>query len=176
MMLLVALWAMAEGCLFFVVADVPISWIGLHRGRRPALAAALLAAPMAALGGLGIALATQAAPDDVHRILVQVPGIHEGLLTAARHGWAQHGFWAMLAGSFSGVPYKLYAHAATLGGLGLAKMFGLSVAARLPRFLMVAFISGWLGKKLPQSRKGLGHIAFWLLFYACYFAAMAAKY
>ena len=98
--------SLAEGCLFFVVADVPISLIGLRRGAWPAMIAALVAAPMAALGGLGIALATRAAPDSVHRLLVHIPGISDRLLAVAHSDWAQRGFAAMLGGSFSGVPYK----------------------------------------------------------------------
>lgn len=175
-MILVALWALAEGLIFFVVADVPISWIGLRYGKRRAMAAALVAGPMAALGGVGMASATVLAPKAMAGILPHIPGISAKLIAAAQADWQNRGFIAMLAGSFSGVPYKLYAHAAALNGMPFFELFVLSVVARLPRFLMVGFISGSLGKNWPLLRKPLAPLCFWIIFYMAYFAAMAAKY
>lgn len=177
MLALVAIWAFAEASLFFLVADVPISWIGLRRGSKSAVIAALVAAPMAALGGLGLRWATLASPAMVHDALVHVPGISEGLLVGATRDWQAKGGLAMLTGSFAGVPYKLYAHAAALGHLPAAALLVLSVVARLPRFVAVALLSGAMGNRLRRTRpaKTLAflHLGFWLLFYAIYFTAMA---
>jgi len=41
---IVAGWSAAEAALFFIVADVPISWIAVRSGTRAALLAAVVAA------------------------------------------------------------------------------------------------------------------------------------
>ena len=41
---IVAGWSAAEAAIFFIVADVPISWIAVRSGTRAALLAALLVA------------------------------------------------------------------------------------------------------------------------------------
>ncbi len=82
----------------------------------------------------------------------------------------------MLRGSFGGVPYKLYAHAAGVEGAGMAGFFLASIVARMPRFALVALVSGMAG---PRLRQWLGPRRIWLVFalawtafYAWYFAAM----
>ena len=40
---IVAGWSAAESAIFFIVADVPISWIAVRSGTRAALLAALVA-------------------------------------------------------------------------------------------------------------------------------------
>jgi membrane protein YqaA with SNARE-associated domain len=178
-MLLVVLWALAEATLFFIVADVPISVIGLRHGWRRAWAAALLAAPAAAAGGVALAWQASLHPHAVYRALLAIPGIGPHLLAQAGGVYAQDGVNAMLAGSFSGVPYKLYAYAAGMRQTGLAMFFLASIAARLPRFILVASISSVLGAVLrPRLRPfqiSALFAAFWILFYAIYFAAMAAS-
>lgn len=80
----------------------------------------------------------------------------------------------MLAGSFSGTPFKLYA-------LEAAKVsdYGLLIVApiiRLPRFLLVALFVGGVSHFLSRwldVRRRLGLLAAsWVLFYAFYFTAM----
>lgn len=177
-MLLIVLWALAEATLFFIVADVPISAIGLRHGWRRAWVAALLAAPAAAAGGVALAWLASLYPQALHRALLAIPGIGPHLLAQTGVAYAQGGTKAMLAGSFSGVPYKLYAYVAGTRQTGLAMFFLASIAARLPRFLLVASISSALGAvlrpKLRPFQISMIFAAFWILFYVAYFAAMAA--
>lgn len=178
-MLLVALWAFAEATLFFIVADVPISAVGLRHGWRRALAAALVAAPAAAAGGTLLAWLTSQHSEAVYRALVAIPGIAPHLLVEASAAYGQGGTKAMLAGSFRGVPYKLYAYTAGTRHTGLALFFLGSMVARWPRFLLVASISSALRKvikpKLGPVQISALFVAFWILFYTVYFAAMAVN-
>lgn len=173
----VALWALAEAMLFFIVADVPISYVALRYGWRSALRAALLAAAMAGLGGVLLLLWAQADAVQVYNLIVALPAIDAAMMRDAAVAFSDGGYWAMTKGSFSGVPYKLYAHAAasTPSG-GLSWFFMASILARLPRFLAVALLVSAIGKWLEPRmslRRRMALLALvWLLFYGWYFAVM----
>ena len=176
MLLLVALWSLAEAVLWFVVADVPIMAVGALYGRRKALLAAGIAAVMAALGGMAVLLWAGSDPVGATKSMVALPGIDEAFVGEVRDLWREDGAWGMMLGSFTGVPYKLYALAAAQDGTSMASFFVLSVLARLPRFVMVALISGTLAIRL---RGRMGNRWFWALFawtwlgfYVWYFETM----
>jgi membrane protein YqaA with SNARE-associated domain len=181
MLPLVALWAFAEATLFFVVADVPIMAVGLRYGVRRALLAALVAAVFAACGGLAVMAWASVDPAGSRAAIERLPGIDAALFdgAAAAMAWPAVGWAAMMQGAFSGVPYKLYAHAAGVGGADMAAFFLASVIARLPRFALVAVFGGLIG---PSLRRRLHPRTMWLLFalawtafYSWYFAAMAGR-
>lgn len=176
-MVLVALWAFAEALLLFIVADVPISAIALHHGIRRAVMAALVAAVFAAFGGVVMLHWAASDPAGSRIMLESLPGISPALLDSAAAEWREGGAFAMLAGSFQGVPYKLYAHAAGIGGAGVAMFFTASIIARLPRFLLIALAFGalrpQLKKRLPQRVIWVLFAAGWSLFYAAYFTSMS---
>jgi membrane protein YqaA with SNARE-associated domain len=176
-LLLVAIWAFAEATLWFLVADVPIMAVGLRHGVRRGLVAAGIAAVCAALGGMVTMQWAATDPAGSRAAFEAVPGISAALFDEATAAYNQGGWQAMLAGSFAGVPYKLYAHAAGVAGSGMAGFALASVVARLPRFALIALVSGVIG---PPLRKRIGARAVWILFavgwttfYAWYFAAMA---
>ena len=83
----------------------------------------------------------------------------------------------MLAGSLSGVPYKLYAMAAGMQGSDPGSFFVGSIAARLPRFLMIAALFAVIGKvlrpRLPGWLIAALFVCGWCAFYTWYFTAMA---
>jgi hypothetical protein len=172
---LVALWAFAESLLWFVVADVAISAVALRYGWKRALAAALVASVAAALGGLAMMGWANADPEGSRAAILALPGISSELFDQASSALHAEGFPAMLAGSFSGVPYKIYAHAAGVGGAGMAGLFLASVLARLPRFLLVGAV---FGLAAPRLRRLLGKrlwavfVVAWALFYAWYWWSM----
>ena len=178
MLILIAFWALAEATIFFIVADVPIMALGLHAGRRKAMIGAVIAAICAAIGGTGIAFWAGLWPKDVIELVLATPAIDAELLAQVWEDWQARGAIGMLIGSFSGVPYKLYALAAgSAGGLTLgwiAWFFFASILARLPRFMLVALIAGWIGPRLKE-RLGLRAVWFlfalgWTLFYAWYWS------
>ena len=180
MLALIAIWAFAEATLFFIVADVPIMALGIRAGVRKALIGALVAAVFAALGGLVLAYYSSLWPKDILPALIAVPAIDEALVAQIGADWDAGGAFAMMIGSFSGVPYKLYAFAAGLTGERSLVWFGwfalVSILARLPRFILVALVSGWAGPRLV-ARFGAravwaGFALAWAAFYAWYWSAM----
>lgn len=173
----VVLWSLAEGFLFFIVADVPISVIALRYGVRRGVVAALMAAPAAALGGLAMVLWTQSDPDAAKAALIALPGIDASSVLNASYRWVDDSYLAMAEAAFAGQPYKLFAHAHGLDPAGGPGTFiAGSVAARLPRFLLIAVIVGLIGRWLAPHLALRWQMATlglcWAAFYAWYFSVM----
>jgi hypothetical protein len=107
--------------------------------------------------------------------MAALPGIDPALIAEAASRYAQ-GFDAVLAGSFSGIPFKLFGlEAAKQGGI----LFGLlAPLLRLPRFLAVALFVGGLSRFLERwmtVRQRLGLLLIlWIIFYTWYFSVMPA--
>ena len=158
---LVALWAFAEAVLWFIVADVPIMAVGAIWGRRRAMVAALVGSAAAALGGVAVILWVRSDPDGALRAIMAVPGISLDLYHATSETFLLGPLSEMVIGSFSGVPYKLYALSAAAHDYDLVAFALLSFLARLPRFFMVALMSGTLAIRL---RRRMGNLWFWALF------------
>jgi hypothetical protein len=176
---LVAIWAFAEAILFVIVADVPISYVALRFGWRRGVMASIIAALAAALGGVALLLWASADLTAVADRIAALPAVDMEMLVDAHEAFGDKGYAAMFAGSFSGIPYKLYAFAAAPeppGGLAL--FFLASVLVRLPRFLCVALLVAGLGKLLEKRTGIKGRLAIlgasWMAFYAWYFATMPA--
>lgn len=172
----VAGWSFAEAILFFFVADVAISFVALCRGWRKGVAAALVAALAASLGGAVTYTWAASDPAGAERTILALPAIDQAQADAARASLAGQGEMAMLGGSLSGVPYKLYALAAGRDGRPLIPFLLATPLVRLPRFLLAALgtaaISALLSGR-PGLRARLWLLAgFWLLFYGWYFAIM----
>lgn len=176
MLLIVAGWAFAEAILFFLVADIPISYVAVRRGWRAGATAALIAALAATLGGLVTYGWAATDPEGGRAAIEMLPAIDAEMIASNRAQFERAGYLAMLAGSLSGVPYKIYAFAAGSEGRALLPFVLLSPIARLPRFLMVAAFSAGLGRLLGRwldMRWRLALLAAcWLAFYAWYFAAI----
>jgi hypothetical protein len=169
---IVAGWSAAEAAIFFIVADVPISWIAVRSGTRAALIAAVVAAFASVVGAFAI-LAWPGG--EAEALMASLPAIDPALIERAADGY-HRGPAAMLAGSFSGTPFKLYAlEAARNGGYGLLL---LAPFLRLPRFLGVAlFVSGisrLLSDRLDVRRRLALLSLCWAAFYLFYFSVMPA--
>ena len=176
MLLLVAGWSFAEAMLFFLVADVAISLVAVRHGWRPAVTAALVASLAAAAGGAATYGWAAADPAGAHAAILALPAIDEALIAATRERLAADGNIAMLWGSLSGVPYKLYALAAGEGARPLLPFLLASPLVRLPRFLLVALATAGIGallaKRLGMRARLIILAGCWALFYAWYFAVM----
>lgn len=182
MLLLVALWALAEAVVFFIVADVPIMALAARRGVGPGLVAAMVAATCAAIGGVGLAHWASLWPSVMAKVILALPAIDEALLRQVHDDWDAHGTLAMIQGSFSGVPYKLYALVAgATNGRSMSWLvwfFLASVTARLPRFALVALAGGWIGPRLRaymgERNFWIAYVLAWVAFYSWYFTAMSS--
>lgn len=167
MLVLVAIWAFAEAVLWFIVADVPVMMVGLRRGVKAGAVAAFVAALLAAAGGIVTWGWAMSDPAGSRAAIEAVPGISTALFDDAASDYARGGWLAMLAGSFSGVPYKLYAHAAAVTASGLAGFALAGFVVRLPRFLIVGTIAGLIGGPV---KAWIGARAMWLIFALCWIA------
>jgi hypothetical protein len=171
---IVAGWSAAEAAIFFLVADVPISWIAVRSGTKAAILAAITAALASVAGAAAVLLFAHRDPAGAAATMASLPAIDPGLIARAAADY-HRGALAMLAGSFSGTPFKLYALEASKGpdyGLLLVAPF-----IRLPRFLAVAIFVGIVSRQLEPwldvRRRLVLLLLLWVLFYAFYFSAMA---
>lgn len=176
MLLLVAAWAFAEAILFFIVADVPISAIAVRSGFRAGAIASVVAALTASAGGLVVYLWAASDPSGAARRIAALPAIDFAMIEAASEASRDIGYPAMLLGSLTGIPYKLYALAAGTEGRPLLPFLLLSPLIRLPRFLLVSALAAGISRLLATRLSRRARLAIlavcWTGFYAFYFAVM----
>ena len=136
-----------------------------------------IAAVFAPLGGLIIFNLAANDPDAARAIIEAVPAISPELVDESIASWRMDGALAMVVGSFSGVPYKIYAYiAGAVAGTGWLQFVWISILARLPRFVLVALVAGWAGPRVV-ARFGTGRVwtgfaLGWATFYAWYWSTM----
>ncbi|BCP54722.1 hypothetical protein K32_33390 [Kaistia sp. 32K] len=169
--LLVAfLWGAAEASYFFVVADVLLTFVAVAYGLRTALAASLAAAIGAACGGFTMWRLGILDPAYATALLRTVPFVSESMIARGMAGMDEANWpLAMLKGSVTGVPYKVYAVAAGKEGLSALFFFGATIPIRLSRFVVavsvVAGISAGLQPRLALRGRLMLLAIFWILFY-----------
>lgn len=172
---IVAGWSAAEAAIFFLVADIPISWIAVRSGTRAAILAAIVAALASLAGALIVLFWAGRDPNGAAATMAALPAIDPGLIAKAASDY-RSGFAAMLKGSFSGTPFKLYALEAAKGPD--YSLLLLAPFLRLPRFILVAFFVGTVSHLLePHLRVRLRVallVALWALFYLFYLSVMPA--
>ncbi len=171
-------WGLAEATCFFIVPDVLTSRLVLLSPRAGFLACVWGLAG-ALLGGGIVFLAAGGAPraDDILALYQHLPGISPRLVEESRTGFELHGMLALFIGAAIGIPYKLYAVHAAVGGFPLVVFLLASAAARLLRFCAVTALA-WtinapLVAKMPLSRRLWLHAVAWTAFYAFYFWRMS---
>lgn len=167
-----AVCGFAEATVFFIVPDVLVTAATVRGGLRAGLAAAVAAASGAVVGGLAVALAAAAAPDAVRAGLALVPAITPAMVDRAFAAFATEGLPAMAAGSFGGVPFKIYAAAAGETGAALLPFAAAAFAIRLSRFVLAALAVAALRRLLRVSDRTAAVLlaVFWTGFYAWYFS------
>jgi hypothetical protein len=169
-------WGFAEATVFFIVADVAISWIALQRGAKAGLLAALLAA-CGAMPGIAL-LYGWAARDGASALALvdAVPWVTPALIEGMRAELVSAGPAAVLAAGATGVPIKIAAVLAPGLGIGAAAFLGAGFVQRLLRFSLAALIAAALARILPQRWTTRVRLvvwaAFWTLFYAAYWTAL----
>ena len=170
---IVAGWSAAEAAIFFLVADVPISWITVRRGIRAGLLAAIVAAIGSVAGALAVLVWAGQDPAGASAAMAALPGIDAALVAKGADIY-RAGPLAALIASFTGTPFKLIAlEAGKQGGFGLLL---LAPFLRLPRFvavtLFVGIVSRMLQKWMSVRQRLTLLAALWVMFYAFYFAMM----
>jgi hypothetical protein len=108
--------------------------------------------------------------------VLAVPAISAAMAQAAQSAITENWFLATLLGPLSSTPFKLYAILAPAAGASLPAFALAGLAARLPRFLIVAagtaLIGQGLARWLSERQRLWLLIGAWLLFYAAFFALM----
>ena len=167
-------WGFGEATLFFLVPDVLLSWIALHRARAAcvacgwALAGALIGGTLMYVWGC-VSLATALAALD------GVPAISKAMCDAVGEQVRTQGVTSLFVGPITGTPYKIYAVQAGTEQINLALFLLVSGLARLIRFALItgATIAAC---RLLAGIKSLGrrmiHLFLWTVFYAWYFMAV----
>lgn len=171
------MWGLAEGLLFFVVPDVYLSFIALF-----SVTGGLVSVAYALLGSLCSAVIVYALAPFMggmyHTILLAIPGISEAMLRTVTTGLAQHGVQNIIAGPFSGIPYKIYSVEAALQHLPIGSFLLWSIPARLERMLPVTLVALVLGYVFQKNIKKyttywiLGFLLVWALIYIQYYYSL----
>jgi hypothetical protein len=172
---IVAGWSAAEAAIFFIVADVPISWIAVRSGTKAALLAAIVAALASVAGAAAVLFWAGHDAAGAAATMAALPGIDPALIKAAASAY-HGGPLALLAGSFSGTPFKLFAlEAAREHSIAILLLAPL---VRLPRFLAIALFVGGVSRLLERWMTGRQRrsllLFLWVAFYAWYFSVMPA--
>lgn len=176
----VAGWAAAEATFFFVVPDVWISKVALHRPRT-ALATTVSAVGAAVAGGLLTRTWAKKTPPEVsEKILAAMPAVSRAMVRRVERDMEAKGLVAMLFGPTRGTPYKLYARAAGLQDVPAGPFAAWSVPARVPRFVLMATLTPKFAKYMRSrgmSDRGLDltHAVAWSAFYAVFFRVIGQE-
>lgn len=169
------LWGLAEATAFFIVPDVLLSYIALKQPKK-ALIASLFVLIGALLGGVILYQWASVNNAVALNFLDAVPGISRPLIDRANALMSHNILYGMLAGSFSGVPYKIFCVQAATLHIPLILFIAYSIPARLLRFLLVIgvvwLLRGSLLKRIEQRTMLNLFVGFWGIFYLCYFLAM----
>jgi len=163
------LWGFAEGTLFFILPDVPLSLVALYRPRRASLhmAAVVVGAVLA-----GAIMFTWSAHSQGARFAVaHVPAVSLAMFERADRDFNQYGIWGVSMGPIRGIPYKVYAVEAPAHSALWPFLLG-TIPARLWRLVLVWFGFAGTGALLRKlDRAGLApalHALFWVVTYAIY--------
>ena len=171
------LWRFAEATLFFIVPDVLLTYLTLRRGWKAGLMAAAAALGGALVGGALMYGWGARDPAGAQDALDLVPAIGGDLIASVQASMAQDWVTALFSGAFTGVPYKIFAVEAGHAGIGGGVFLAASVLARTARFCAAILLTALAHRGLAyvgHERHATGILAaFWLCFYAAYFAAMA---
>lgn len=170
------LWGLAEATLFFIVPDVWLTRMALKHSLASALGAALAAAVGALLGGAAMVAWSVADAPTLHQLLETLPAVSAEMVSEVQRQVQAGDALTLLGGSFSGIPYKLYAAYVAQGTWSLWLFFLLTIPLRLVRFVavvLVAFaarrvLSGYCGEKCLLRLWA----AFWITFYILFWSLM----
>jgi membrane protein YqaA with SNARE-associated domain len=177
------LWGFAEGTLFFILPDVPLSLAAMYRPRRALLHVAAIIAGAVLAGAVMFSWSAQrwsahrwsAHGPTARQSVAHVPLVTPAMFERAESDYRQFGIWAASWGPVRGIPYKVYAVEAPEHS-SLWPFLLVTIPARLWRLLVV-----WLGfagagmllRKLGRASLAPAlHALFWIVVYAIYWATV----
>lgn len=165
-------WGVLEALVLFVVPDVFLTWIAVHRGLRPALRASVFAVGGAVAGGL-LAYGWGAVwPNGAHAVMASLPGIDAGMVERVSREVADKGSVALLDGPRRAQPYKLYAAAAGEQGAGLLALMVWTVPGRAVRFVLSSLAASGAAAAGRRFLRGKGAVVVWAIVWMGIYAAL----
>jgi len=163
------LWGFAEGTLFFILPDVPLSFVALFRPRRALLHIAAIVVGAVLAGTLMFTWSEHS--QSARRAVEHVPAVTPSMFVRAEQDLRDYGIWGTGLGPVRGIPYKVYAVEAPAHS-SLWMFLLVTIPARLWRLVMVWL--GFAGAGAILRRLGRVSIApalhaiFWAVTYAIY--------
>ena len=167
------LWGFAEGTLFFILPDVPLSFVAMFRPRRALLHMAAIVAG-ALLGG-AVMFQWSSHSAGARAAVAHVPAVHAAMFDRASLDLRRHGVWGVSLGPVRGIPYKVYAVEAPAYST-LWPFLLVTIPARLWRLVVVWL--GFAGAGVLQRKLGRAslapalHAIFWIVSYAIYWTTV----
>lgn len=168
-------WGFAEATLFFIVADMLVSYVTVYFGLRRGLEAAFFATIGAVIGGAAMYRWGVNDPAAVLSALDDIPAIGPDMIADVRR--SLDGDWqsALINAAFAGIPYKIHAGLAPAAGIAMPIFLLVSVPTRLMRFLAVWLVTGVLSRMVATRFGKFQQLAvltlIWVVFYALYWAS-----
>ncbi|MCB0359782.1 MAG: hypothetical protein KDD44_09100 [Bdellovibrionales bacterium] len=168
------IWGFAEATLFFIVADVLLTFSAV--GDREATRRACVSATIGALlGGSLMYVLSSHYPGSLDPVFLKLPGVHEQTLLSVIELTERLGAFALFPAGFLGIPYKLFAAEFGERGINFPLFFIASGLARWLRFSVTSECVGWLFAgpfKSVSQRIAFGALAIaWSGFYLWYFTS-----
>ncbi|HKM85189.1 MAG TPA: hypothetical protein VJW96_03220 [Terriglobales bacterium] len=167
------LWGFAEGTLFFILPDVPLSLAAMLRPRRALIHLAAIVG--GALFAGAVMFSWSARGPAARHAVAQVPLVTPAMFDRAESDYRHFGVWAASGGPVRGIPYKVYAVEAPEHS-SVWSFLLVTIPARAWRLLVV-----WLGfagaglllRKLGRvSLAPVLHASFWIVVYVVYWASV----
>ncbi len=173
--LLAFAWGICEADVFFVVPDVLITRAALG-SLRSGLSTAAFALAGALVGGIISYRWGATDLNGARHVLDCLPAISIGMLDHAQLALARNGMVAAFVGSFSGVPYKVFAVHAASAGIGLPLFILASIPVRGIRFAVLAILVRVIARHVVPTwstqRLQRAWALTWIANYAIYWSVM----
>lgn len=165
------LWGFAEGTLFFILPDVPLSLAAMFRPRRALIHLAAIVAGALLAGAVMFSWAARG--PTAREAVAHVPLVIPAMFESAESDYRQFGIWAAGRGPVRGIPYKVYAVEAPEHSR-LWPFLLVSIPARIWRLFVVWLVFAGAGLCLRKLRRAslvpALHALFWIGVYVVYWA------
>ena len=167
------LWGFAEGTLFFILPDVPLSLAAMLRPRRALIHLAAIVAGALLAGA--VMFSWSARGPNARYAVAQVPLVTPAMFERAESDYREFGIWAASVGPVRGIPYKVYAVEASEHS-SLRSFLTVTIPSRIWRLLVVWL--GFAGTGLLLRKVGRAslapalHASFWTVVYVFYWASV----
>jgi len=168
-------WGLGEAIVFFVIPDVLVTRAALT-SLRFGMATVAYALAGSLLGGALSYLWGASDLAGARHVLDALPAISIDMLDRAQQALAIDGMCAALLGSFTGVPYKVFAIHAAGAGIALPEFLLASIPVRATRFVLLAIVTRVLVRRVvptwSEQRLRLAWALAWFVNYAIYWTIM----